>query len=320
MGVTARVLLAREKSSISMRIGSLFAGIGGLELGLEMAGVGKTVWQVEKEPYCLKTLAKHWPDALRFEDVRSVGLHNLSYVDVICGGFPCTDISVAGKQRGITGPESGLWFEFARIVRELRPQFVVVENVRALLTHGLDTVLGEMARCGYDAQWSVLSGADVGAPHSRERVFIIAWREWEPIYGLEDFTTCELCDDWFCPRCLEHASTCPCFTEGQLACSDDWEGREKPWGYVAYPRRERGCLRIAAREYAVYADPRSQIMGMGCERSHHWAVEPSVDRLVDGVPGRLAGLKALGNAVIPQCAEQIGKRLLQIDAGLQVQP
>src|SRR3990167_10929952 len=131
-----------------MRIGSLFSGIGGLELGLEWAGVGRTVWQVELDPYCRAVLAKHWPDAQRFTDVRDCNSTNLPPVDVLCGGFPCQDISDAGKRAGITGARSGLWSEFARIIRELRPRYVVVENVRALLVRGIDTVLGDLAAAG----------------------------------------------------------------------------------------------------------------------------------------------------------------------------
>lgn len=157
-----------------MRIGSLFSGIGGLELGLEWAGVGHTVWQVEQDPFCRAVLAHHWPDAVRHNDVRTVGAHNLEPVDVICGGFPCQDISYAGKGAGLSGERSGLWSEFARIVGELGPQFVVVENVAALLTRGIDAVLGTLADLGYDAEWSTLRASDVGAPHRRERVFIVA--------------------------------------------------------------------------------------------------------------------------------------------------
>lgn len=159
-----------------MRIGSLFSGIGGLELGLERAGVGHTVWQVEQSESCRKVLARHWPEAQRFDDVKTVGSHNLAQVDVICGGFPCQDISIAGNSAGIEGDQSGLWSEYARIVCELRPRFVFVENVAALTFRGLDRVLGDLARLGYDAEWTVLSAADVGAPHRRRRIWILAHR------------------------------------------------------------------------------------------------------------------------------------------------
>ncbi len=156
-------------------LGSLFAGIGGIELGLEMTGRFKTVWQVEQNEYCRKVLRRHWPDALQFEDVRDVGKENLPPVDVICGGFPCQDVSHANPRgQGLDGDRSGLWFQYARIIGELRPRFVVVENVAALVTDGLDRVLGTLAVLGYDARWSVLSACALGAPHTRERVFVAA--------------------------------------------------------------------------------------------------------------------------------------------------
>ncbi len=162
-----------------MKIGSLFSGIGGLDLGLEWAGVGRTVWQVERDPFCRSVLERHWPNAARFDDVRTVGAHNLEPVDVICGGFPCQDISYAGKGLGLSGERSGLWYEFARIVGEMGPRFVVVENVAALITRGIGDVLGTLSDLGYDAQWRAIRASDVGAPHRRERIFIVAYaRRW----------------------------------------------------------------------------------------------------------------------------------------------
>ena len=158
-----------------MKIGSLFAGIGGLELGLECAGLGRTVWQVERDAYAKAVLAKHWPNALRYDDVRTVGAHNLDPVDVLCGGFPCQDVSSAGKGAGLAGARSGLWGEYARLVRELRPRIVVVENVAALRYRGLGRVLGDLAECGYDTLWASVSASDVGAPHKRERIFVVGY-------------------------------------------------------------------------------------------------------------------------------------------------
>jgi DNA (cytosine-5)-methyltransferase 1 len=159
-----------------MRIGSLFSGVGGLDLGLEWAGVGETVWQVEKDEYARSVLARHWPDARRFDDIRTVGSHNLSNVDVLCGGFPCPDISYAGKGAGLAGERSGLWFEYARIIRELRPEYIVVENVSALRTRGLDAVTSEISALGYDMWWDCIPASSIGAPQQRDRLFIVAWR------------------------------------------------------------------------------------------------------------------------------------------------
>ena len=160
---------------VAVRIGSLFSGIGGLELGLERATGGRTIWQVEQNAHAQKVLVKHWPNARRHNDVRQVGSHNLEPVDIICGGFPCQDLSTAGKQRGIDGARSGLWSEYARIVRELRPKFVVVENVTALLSLGMGRILGDLATCGYHAIWDCISAQAIGAPHRRDRLFIVAW-------------------------------------------------------------------------------------------------------------------------------------------------
>jgi site-specific DNA-cytosine methylase len=146
---------------VQMTIGSLFSGIGGLEKGLEWAGLGPVKWQVEREEFCRKVLAKHWPDVARYEDVCSVGAKELEPVDIVCGGFPCQDISTAGRRAGLAGHRSGLWFEYSRIVRELRPRFVVVENVAALINLGLDTVLGDLASLGYDAWWDCLRPTSV---------------------------------------------------------------------------------------------------------------------------------------------------------------
>ena len=158
-----------------LTVGSLFSGIGGLDLGLEWAGLGPVKWQVEIDPYAQAILARHWPDVPRHRDVRACGVGNLSPVDVVCGGFPCQDVSVAGKGAGLAGARSGLWYEYARIVGELRPRYVVVENVSALAVRGLDSVLGCLAALGYDACWFPLRASDVGAPHRRERLFIVAW-------------------------------------------------------------------------------------------------------------------------------------------------
>lgn len=153
-------------------IGSLFSGIGGLERGLEIAVGARTVWQVEADPFCRRVLARHWPHAERFDDVRTV--RSLPTVGIMCGGFPCQDVSLAGKGAGIDGERSGLWREFARIIGESRPRVVVIENVAALAGRGLNRVIGDLARLGYMGSWNVVSAAAVGAPHLRRRIFIIA--------------------------------------------------------------------------------------------------------------------------------------------------
>lgn len=154
--------------------GSLFSGIGGFDLGFERVGI-KTLWEVEIDEFSRRVLARHFPEAKRYDDVRAVGKHNLAPVDIISGGFPCQDISHAGKQAGIDGDRSGLWSEYARIIRGLRPRIVVMENVAALLVRGFERVLGDLAACGYDAEWSMFSACRMGAPHMRDRVYIVAY-------------------------------------------------------------------------------------------------------------------------------------------------
>lgn len=157
-----------------VRVGSLFSGIGGFDLATEALG-WETAWFSEVNPYCGQVLAKRWPGVPNHGDITAIDFTTVEPVDVLTGGFPCQDISVAGKGAGIAeGTRSGLWAEYARAIRHLRPRLVVVENVRALLVRGISRVLGDLADLGYDAEWQVLSAAAVGAPHRRERVWIVA--------------------------------------------------------------------------------------------------------------------------------------------------
>jgi DNA (cytosine-5)-methyltransferase 1 len=241
-----------------MRAGSLFSGIGGFDLGLERAG-HEIIWQVENDPYCRKVLAKHWPDVPCYGDIHDCSVHNLEEVDVICGGFPCQPVSVAGKQRG-QDDERWLWPEFARILRELRPRYALVENVPGLLVRGMGDVLGDLAAAGYDAEWGRVSAASVGAPHLRKRVFIVAHSKCE---GLEGHT-------------------------------GDGDHRHEPGRINTGPNRStsEGCLPSGDRLDGDY-----------------WAVEPNVGRVAHGVPARMDRLRGLGNAIVPQVAEWIGRQL-----------
>ena len=159
-----------------MKIGSLFSGIGGLDLACEQVFGGETVWQVEREPYCQKVLAARWPAAQRFDDVTQVSAEVLEPVDVLCGGFPCQDLSIAGRRAGLDGAKSGLYGEMMRLVSELRPRFVVFENVPALMQYRA-RVHGDLTALGYGSTWQMCRASDAGAPHSRRRVFILAVRD-----------------------------------------------------------------------------------------------------------------------------------------------
>ena len=265
-----------------MTFGSLFSGIGGIDLGLERAGM-KCQWQVEIDPFCRKVLAKHWPDVERYEDVRRVGIENLEPVDLIAGGFPCQDVSVAGKRAGIReGTRSGLWFEFHRIICELRPRFVFVENVTGLLTDGMGRVLADLADAGYDAEWQVLSAADVGAPHLRKRVFIVAYPASRGLQGMLHRHS-EPRDAWWASISMAHAN------------SERFQ-------------RYRGECQLGEGGEEITAGRGSNVADLAPR--HFWAVEPAVGRVANGVPNRVDRLKGLGNAVVPQCAEYIGRKII----------
>lgn len=160
-----------------MKFGSLFTGVGGFDLAFERAGF-ECAWQVERDAHCIEVLAEHYPNVERFTDVRTVGKHNLKPVDLICGGFPCQDLSVAGKRAGFSGQRSSLWFEFERIIDEMRPKWVVIENVPGLLSSksGADFgfILKALDERGYGVAWRVLDSQNFGVAQRRRRVFIVA--------------------------------------------------------------------------------------------------------------------------------------------------
>ena len=155
-----------------MRFGSLFSGIGGLDLGLERAGM-QCEWQSEINPYASRVLKKHWPDVPNIGDIKNVRWEQLAPVDLICGGYPCQPFSVAGARNG-TNDERHLWPYFANALRILRPRFALLENVTGHLSLGFGEVQADLAACGYDTQWDCIPAAAVGAPHLRDRIFVIA--------------------------------------------------------------------------------------------------------------------------------------------------
>jgi DNA (cytosine-5)-methyltransferase 1 len=296
--------------STPLTFGSLFAGIGGLDLGFERAGM-VCKWQVEIDPFARKVLAKHWPEVLRHDDVRTwppvpewivdrnaywhsgdgVRVRNLR-VDCIVGGFPCQDISYAGKGAGLQGERSGLFYEVCRIVSEMGPRFVVLENVAALLTRGMGDVLGSLASLGYDAEWHCIPAAAVGAPHIRDRVFIIAYANG---WRLKKFQK----------RNREAESRRPAQQrDNAMRFRDDvadtsGDGREQ-----RLPHDRRGDKGIGAwKEHRPFCS--------GCvPKRDQWEIEPDVGRVVDGLPGRVDRLRGLGNAVVPQVAEYVARRII----------
>lgn len=309
-----------------MRIGSLFSGIGGLELGLERAIPGAhTVFQVEQNPYARAVLAKHWPNAQRYEDVRQAGAHNLPACDLLCGGFPCQDISVAGKRAGINGERSGLWSEYARIIGELRPRFVVVENVSALLTGGMGRVLGDLAACGYDALWDCIPAQSVGAHHRRDRLFIVAWSQ--QLWAMADAYRHHVeprRDPRVIPRPPKevggHLSQLDPANRGRQDVADADRQREPQQGQLQGEERRRtgdGSSKVAnphnPRRIKQWWPIAVRAQQLATQRSSGWVSEPDVGRVADGVPSRVDRLRCLGNAVVPQVAEVVGRVVMQLE-------
>ena len=252
-------------SNKQLTFGSLFAGIGGFDLGFERAGMC-CEWQVEIDPYCQRVLAKHWPNVRRWDDVRTFPPAGDWSVDVICGGFPCQDISIAGHRVGIEGSRSGLWTEYARIVGVLRPRFVVVENVAALITQrlGIDRVCGDLADIGYDAEWDVIPACAFGAPHSRERVFLLAYPN-EIGWG-----------------------------RGRARLPD---ATRHPHWQATQGKSEWADLECWLRE--------------AFQSSYGTAAASELERVDEWFPERLDRIGACGNAVVPQVAEWIGRRIVE---------
>lgn len=295
-----------------LRVLDLFSGIGGFSLGLERTGGFETVAFCEIEPFPRRVLAKHWPEVPCYDDVRTLTAARLSAdgiaVDVITGGFPCQDLSVAGKQRGMgEGTRSGLWSEIVRLVGELRPQYVIVENVAALLSGPSERrggwfgrVLGDLAECGYDAEWENIPAAALGAPHRRERVWLVAYPQHRGVsVGWRD----------------SHADEAP---DGLWRVSgyDPQSGRKQAQPLLAYPDshdaqgQQPGGIDAQGRPRPVEGPlgPLHSIDRRG------WEVEPNVGRVAHGVPDRAHRLKGLGNAVVPAIPELIGRAILQARA------
>tara|TARA_R100000734_G_scaffold3130_1_gene2932 strand:- start:8511 stop:9329 length:819 start_codon:yes stop_codon:yes gene_type:complete len=259
-----------------IKMGSLFSGIGGLDLGLERSIPGlQTVWQVEKEPFCRSVLERHWPNAKRYNDVRTVGAHNLEPVQVLCAGFPCQSISIAGKMEGLSNEEkSGLWWQVHRLISELRPQpqIIVLENVANILRVGGPDVVGSLARIGYDCEWTVISAAQTGAPHLRRRWFAVAFPTTIGFYLRNELA---FADSNVSRHKKQHESQL-LETTGRPGCGNGETGRvDHGDNYWRTPYPTRFC------------------------------------RVDDGIPKRLDRLKALGNAVVPQCAEWVGQQIVK---------
>jgi DNA (cytosine-5)-methyltransferase 1 len=272
-----------------LTVGSLFAGIGGFDLAAERAGL-TVKWQVEIDPFCQRVLAKHWPNVKRYGDIRRVRYP--SRVDIICGGFPCQDLSFAGKGVGIDGARSGLWKHMARIIRAVRPRYVVVENVPALLARGLGRVLGDLAARRYDAEWDCLPARAAGAPHRRDRVWVVAYPDAERPQ-----------------ECRIHAA------ERSEIPDAPWSSRRNEaladagrFGLEG-PIQARDCQCEGARIFTRRAFAGGSLAA-GAEQ---WAIEPDMGRVAYGIPPQVDRLSGLGNSIVPQVAEWIFRRIIEAE-------
>jgi DNA (cytosine-5)-methyltransferase 1 len=338
--------------------GELFAGIGGFSLGLERAGM-TCKWQVEIDPYATAVLRKHWPDVPKHDDVRTfppTHTHTQDFsVDLICGGFPCQDISVAGKGAGLAGERSGLWNDFARIIRTVRPRWVVIENVPALTARGLGTVLRDLAEIGFDAEWHCIPASAVGAPHRRERIWIVGNARCEPIGGSIAASAAERGEaiapaspvdtgDAGCGRTYLRSSNVAVSNGNQKAMRRQCAnvpgevccGRGNPRGGKCHSGT--GCEGCSRESVCDVSDADShgpslwrpdervgrqrksqQAQADGARRltdvaGDQWVTEPDVGRVAHGIPSRVDRLRCLGNAVVPQVVEVIGRAILDAEA------
>ena len=287
-----------------MKFGSLFTGIGGIDLGFERAGM-KCAWQVEIDDYCNRVLEKHWPNVERFRDVREVGKHNLAPVDLIAGGFPCQPHSVAGKRRG-KEDDRNLWPDYLRIIQELKPRWVVGENVPGIITTMLDDVLADLEGAGYTVGTFNIPASAFGANHRRYRIFVVA-------HASQQYRTVKR------QKALK-------FGRGSeiVADTDGVQG-----GLSGEPREDQAeagasgealSNAISRRRQSSNKEERSlPILDQNhyADLSVNWSAEPDVGRVANGVPHRVDRLRALGNAVVPQVAEFIGRSIVEVEQMIQ---
>ena len=294
-----------------------------------MAGLGHTVWQVEWSLYCRDILAQHWPSAIRHKDVRYVGRNNLQRVDLICGGFPCQDISSAGKGAGLAGDRSGLWAEYRRVLADLRPRWAVIENVASGAHRWVDAVCAELGGLGYQALPVPLSAKDVGAPHLRKRIFIVAHAN-----GVELRQQRERVSGGWQSGIRPQGHTEPLiYGEAGTPANANGEGQPALSGHgevasgSASARNAANTMRTGPQG-PLRSEPaggRGPAGGTGGEGRAQ--PQPGIRGVDDGVPSwvdpppvspvvsvpHADRLTALGNAVVPQCAEVIGWMIREME-------
>jgi DNA (cytosine-5)-methyltransferase 1 len=321
----------------SLTVGSLFSGAGCGDLGLEWAGFDHA-WFCEVDAYARRILALRWPDKPIYKDIREVDFTQIEPVDLLAGGFPCQDISVAGRGCGIEGARSGLWSEFARAIAEIRPRYALIENSPALVTRGLDVVLSDLAALGYDAQWHCVSAAAFGAPHKRDRIWIVGYAScYGRVQGRENHSGH---DRAIPPTDGQHAGEMA-YAEGQrerAGLRPDQQasvGRGRPGhgcgadhipdaaGVGREPRRAEPAGQQRTARTLGHRGPIPHAMCAGCQEfdlaalattagqpagrapaewgKAWWATEPGLGRVAYGTSNRVDRLKCIGNGQVPHC-------------------
>lgn len=269
----------------SLTVGSLFSGIGGIDLGLERAG-HRVLWHSEIDKYACRVLKKHWPEIPNLGDVKLINWSEVPNVDIIAGGYPCQPFSTAGKRKGKEDPRH-LWPYVLDAIRAIRPRYALMENVRGHLTLGFGDVLADLASCGYSAEWQIISAASVGAPHRRDRLFFVAYPDSERSHRTEVNSTegrqSALVDF---ARCGEEMAYPPCGVRGYT--------ESQSLGEVFGQTPESGERSGDEGAFGSW-----------------WKTEPGMGRVAHGVPDRVDKLRGLGNAVVPQVAELVGRLISQ---------
>jgi len=294
---------------------ALFAGAGGGILGGKLLG-WRTVCAVEWEAYPASVLCARQNDGLLptfpiWDDVCTFDGHPWrGIVDVISGGFPCQDISAAGKGAGIDGERSGMWGEMARIICEVRPRYVFVENSPMLTSRGLGRVLGDLASMGFDAKWGVLGAADVGAPHQRDRIWIVAkWCKQLPHTQHNRIRRWEQQQE--SPKKENGLVANPCAFGSQTGLADTQRGQKRDADKsqhsssdLANPKSSglQGSNKCGSHEQSSSKGIQSEFARSYGSVSRWWSSEPNVGRVADGVAARVDRLKAIGNGQVPLCA------------------
>lgn len=296
-----------------LSVGSLFSGIGGIDLGLEWAGM-EIRWQAETDWYASQVLTKHWPNIPNLGDVKLINWKEVERVDLLAGGYPCTPFSVAGKRKG-KEDRRHLWPYYLEAIRELRPKYALLENVPGHLSKGFGTVLGDLAETGYDVQWDRISAADVGAPHRRERVFAIA-------VDMADASGKRRQDECFASSIGE---TEPEFRDsGAHGDVPDSEGVALGAGLRPDETSGVGGRRLSNTDCSdTTRGPAPSRLGGDVDglparldrTLDLWGPgwDDGVPRIGTGIRRRPDRLRGLGNAVVPQCAEIVGRYICSLE-------